>query len=289
MNREKLQIYRMRRRIGIGFDILFKIAVIIIFTFPFYWMLITSMKTYLDSIKFPPSMWPSIFDFTGYEKVFRDPYLVKYIWNTIIITVAIMLIEFVTVIPCSYALAKYDFMGNSIVWVLIMAAKMIPTVITFIPVYIMFAKWRVGGTNVLNTLWPQILPFGTSAFNIFLLRQNFKQIPEEIIESARLDNASELKIMYRVMLPMAKSTIITILLLTFISHWNAYFWPLVMTNTKDLQPIAVAIARLKEVEHNVIYWPKVMAGCMVMTAPVLILFFGFSKKIIASMAYRGVK
>jgi sn-glycerol 3-phosphate transport system permease protein len=88
---------------------------------------------------------------------------------------------------------------------------------------------------------------------------------------------------------MAKSTIITILLLTFISHWNAYFWPLVMTNTKDLQPIAVAIARLKEVEHNVIYWPKVMAGWMVMTAPVLILFFGFSKKIIASMAYRGVK
>lgn len=165
---------------------------------------------------------------------------------------------------------------------------MVPVVITFIPVYIMFSKLRLFGEPMINSLWPQILPFGTSAFNIFLLRQNFMQIPEEVIESARLDNASELKIMLKVMLPMAKSTMVTVLLLTFISHWNAYFWPMVMCNTEEFMPISLAISRLSTLEYG-LQWPTVMAGSLILTGPVLILFIIASKKIISSMAYRGVK
>lgn len=165
---------------------------------------------------------------------------------------------------------------------------MVPTVLTFIPVYIVFSKIRIGGTSILNTLLPQIIPSATSAFSIFLLRQNFMQISDELLEAARLDGSSEWKIMWKIMLPMSRSTMTTIVLFSFVSHWNAYFWPLVMTNRKEEWPISMAIAALKSLDVGV-QWPQVMAGTFLMTLPVLILFIFGSKKIIASMAYRGVK
>lgn len=140
----------------------------------------------------------------------------------------------------------------------------------------------------LNTLWPQILPFGANAFGIFLLRQNFMQIPEEVIESARMDNANEVRIMASIMMPMAKASLVTVALFSFISHWNAYFWPLVMCRTESVKPIILAIADLKNLEIGIV-WPTIMAGNTLVVLPVLVLFAFASKKIISSMAYRGVK
>lgn len=283
-----LTLYRAGRRAGRLVNALLKICACIIFAFPFYWMISTSLKTYSESIQFPPTLFPEAPSVKSYITVFQSMELWSFIKNTLIVTVAVMLLNFVTVVPCAYALAKYDFKGKGLLWSLIMVAKMVPTVITFIPVYIMFSKLRIFGEPMINSLWPQILPFGTSAFNIFLLRQNFMQIPEEVIESARLDNASELKIMLKIMLPMAKSTMVTVMLLTFISHWNAYFWPLVMCNTEEFMPISLAISRLSTLEYG-LQWPTVMAGSLILTGPVLVLFVLASKKIISSMAYRGVK
>lgn len=286
--KRNLTLYRTGRRMGSVANALFKIFACVIFAFPFYWMISTSLKTYSESIQFPPTLFPEDPSIQSYLTVLQSMDLWKFIKNTLIVTVAVMILNFFTVIPCAYALAKYEFKGKGLMWALIMGAKMVPTVITFIPVYILFSKLRLFGEPVINSLWPQILPFGTSAFNIFLLRQNFMQIPEEVIESARLDNASEVKIMFKVMLPMAKSTMVTIMLLTFISHWNAYFWPLVMCNTEEFMPISLAISRLSTLEYG-LQWPTVMAGSLILTGPVLILFLLASKKIISSMAYRGVK
>ena len=160
---------------------------------------------------------------------------------------------------------------------------MVPGQLTFIAIYFMFADW-----GILNSLLPQILPSGASAFAIFLLRQNFKQIPEELIESARLDNASEWKIMWRLMIPMSKATVVTTLLFSFIGHWNAYFWPLVMTRDEKLKPITLAIERLKDMERGLDY-TVIMAGNIILVLPVVVLFLLFSKKIIQAMAYRGMK
>lgn len=285
---KRLTLYRVGRHAGGVVNALFKIFACVIFAFPFFWMIITSLKTYGESIQFPPTLLPADPSVQSYITVFQSMDLWNFIKNTLIVTVAVMVLNCVTVVPCAYALAKYDFKGKGLLWGLIMGAKMVPTVITFIPVYIMFSKLRFFGEPMINSLWPQILPFGTSAFNIFLLRQNFMQIPEEVIESARLDNASEFKIMWKVMLPMAKSTMVTIMLLTFISHWNAYFWPLVMCNTEEFMPISLAISRLSTLEYG-LQWPTIMAGSLILTGPVLILFILASKKIISSMAYRGVK
>ncbi|HEY8464341.1 MAG TPA: ABC transporter permease subunit, partial [Bacillota bacterium] len=114
------------------------------------------------------------------------------------------------------------------------------------------------------------------------------QIPEEIIESARLDNASELKIMAKIMLPMCKSTMVTIALFSFVGHWNSYFWPLVMTDSEKVRPLTIAIDRLKDMEYG-INWNILMAGNVLLVLPILILFVFASKRIIQSFAYRGVK
>lgn len=265
-----------------------KLLLCLAFAFPFYWMIVTSFKTKAESIQWPPTLWPQHFSLEGYQTVFDSMDLAMYLKNSIVIILWVMLIQIVIMVPAAYAFAKYDFKGKSLMFALVLVAYMTPTVITFIPVYIMFAKVAPFGVNLLNTLWPQILPFGANAFGIFLLRQNFMQIPEEVIESARMDNASELRIMTHIMIPMSKASLVTVALFSFISHWNAYFWPLVMCRTEPVKPIILAIADLKNLDSGIV-WPTIMAGNTLVILPILILFAFASQKIIASMAYRGVK
>lgn len=287
-NRYHSKPRRILRMAGKTINTLLKIGACIIFAFPYYWMIITSLKTYQESILDPPTLVPLQVTIEAYSKVIREVNLWHYVSNTLIITITVIILQMLTTVPAAYALSKYEYKGKGISWALIMGARMVPTVLTFIPVYIVFSKFQWGTTPLLNTLLPQIIPFAASAFSIFLLRQNFMQVPDELLESARLDGSSEWRIMWKIMLPMSKSTMMTIVLFSFVSHWNAYFWPLVMTNRKQEWPISLAIATLKDLDVG-IQWPQIMAGTFLMTLPVLILFIFASKKIIAAMAYRGVK
>lgn len=260
-----------------------KLFVALLFIFPFYWMFITSFKPYVETIQFPPTLWPQNFTLDSYVAILGKMNLLNYAKNSIIVTLSIIVLQTVVMIPAAYAFAKYNFVGKNIMFALVLIAFMIPGQITFITVYIMMAKWKL-----LGTLLPQIIPFGANAFGIFLLRQSFMQVPNEIIEAAELDNASELQIMRQIMLPMSKSTMITIALFSFVSHWNAYFWPLVMTDSEKIRPLTIAIERLKDVEYG-INWNILMAGNVLLVLPVLVVFFFASRKIIEAFAYRGVK
>lgn len=260
-----------------------KVMFCLFFAFPFYWMIITSCKEYMESIAFPPTLIPRKFTIEAYIKVFQGLEWGTYLKNSVIIIVCIMVLSMIIMVPAAYAFAKYEFKGKGMLFAMVMAAFLVPGQLTFISIYIMFSDM-----NLIDTLLPQILPFGANAFGIFMLRQNFKQIPEELIESARLDDATEIQIMAKIMLPMAKSTMATIIMTSFISHWNAYFWPLVMTNDESLRPLTMAIAKLKDLE-GAVNWPIVMAGNVILVLPTLIIFLLGSKKLIDSMAYRGVK
>lgn len=260
-----------------------KLIVVLLFLFPFYWMIVTSFKTYAETIVEPPTMWPHVWTLEAYETVINGLNLGSYIKNTVIITFCIIVMQIAIMIPAAYVFAKYRFKGDGIMFGLVLVAQMVPVQITFISIYLMMSK-----LGWLNSLLPQIVPFGANAFGIFLMRQNFKQIPDEVIEAARLDNASELQIMYQIMLPMAKSSMITVALFSFISHWNSYFWPLVMTTDKAYRPISIAIASLKDVENG-LNWATLMSGNVLMMLPLMILFLFASQKIIATFAYRGVK
>ena len=260
-----------------------KVLVCLFFAFPFYWMIATSFKTYTESILYPPTLWPREFTLEGYRTVFEGLDIGMYLKNSVIIILCIVAIQIVVMVPAAYAFARYDFKGNALLFGIVTVAFMVPSQVTFVSIYIMFSN-----LGLMRTLLPQILPFGANAFGIFLLRQTFKQVPDELIESARLDNASEWRIMTRLMIPMAKPTFVTVALLSFISHWNAYFWPLVITTTEQVKPFTLAIEKLKDLDYGIV-WPTIMAGNVILVLPVLLIFLFCSKRIISAMAYRGVK
>ena len=264
-------------------DIL-KLICVIIFVFPFDWMFITAFKTDNEAILTPPTLWPRKFTFQSFiDIVNMEISFGRFAFNSVVVTASIIVMQLLIMVPAAYAFAKRKFFGKGLCWSIVLVAFMIPGQVTYIPIYLMMAKARM-----INSLWPQILPFATNSFGIFMLRQAFKQIPDELVESARLDNASELQIMTRIMLPMAKSSMVTIAMFSFVSHWNAYFWPLVMTNNDKYRPLTMYIEKIKDAEYGLI-WNNIMAANVILVVPVLIVFLFASKKIIKAFAYNGMK
>ena len=262
---------------------LLRIFIMLIVIFPFYWMIVSSFKTYNDSISVPPTLWPKVFTVDAYDMVIRKMNWLLYAKNSVVVTLSTIALQLIIMVPAAYAFAKYQFYADKILFGIVLIAFMVPSQITFITVYMTMAK-----AKLLTTLWPQIIPFGANAFGIFMLRQSFKQISNEIVESARLDAASEFKIMIRIMLPMTKSAMLTIALFTFIGTWNAYFWPLVMTTTDNVRPLTIGIEKLKDVDMGY-NWPAIMAGNTLLVLPVLVFYFFASKQIMTAFTYSGVK
>lgn len=264
---------------------LFKIAMMLIFVFPFYWMIITAFKTYGEAIQTPPTLWPQNFTLEAFSNIFsRGIDITQYAVNSVVVTLSVIAIQLVVMVPAAYAYAKRRFPLQGILFGIVLIAFMVPSQITYISVYLMMSK-----AKLINSLWPQILPFGADAFGIFMLRQGFKQIPDEIIESARLDSASESQIMVQICLPMCKSSMITIAMFSFIGTWNSYFWPLVMTNSDKYRPLTMYIEKLKQEVEQGIMWNEIMAGNFILVVPVIIVFIFASKKIIQAFAYNGMK
>ena len=259
------------------------IFMIIIFLFPFIWMISKSLKTTQEAIQIPPSIIPSKIVIENYLKAWSSGPFLRYLGNSLFITLSVLVIQFIVMVPAAYAFSKIKFKGSNILFGIVLIGLMVPAQITFLPIYMMMSK-----AELINTYVPLILPFMTSSFGIFLLRQNFMQISDEIIEAAKLDNSSDLKIMFKVMLPMAKPAVITFALFSFIYHWNNYFWPLVMSNSDLVRTLPIGVAMLKESE-GVTNWNVVMAGNVMLTAPILLLYTILNNKIKTAFAYSGIK
>lgn len=276
-------MYKKTQKVIGGCSLLFKLAIIFLFVFPFLWMLSISLQTTAEISTFPATLIPKTPQLANYATAWaRAPFLV-YLKNSIIIVGTIILANIVIMIPAAYAFAKYRFRGQKLLFGLVLIAFMTPLQVTFIPVYYMMSDM-----NLLGTLWPQILPFVVDAFGIFLLRQYFMQVPDELIEAARLDNASELRVIYQLMLPLSKAALSTSVLFSFVNHWNDYFWPMVVTSVDKIRPLTVGVARLKD-EESVTEWNVIFAGNMLLVVPILLVYLFCSKYIIRAFAYNGVK
>ncbi|WJH37320.1 carbohydrate ABC transporter permease [Paenibacillus sp. CC-CFT747] len=246
-------------------------------------MISTSLQTYAETLRFPPTLVPAVPQWENFVRAMSAGPFMTYARNSVIITLSILVIQLLVMIPAAYAFAKYRFRGKTIMFSMILLAFMIPGQVTFIPVYLMMADW-----GVIKTLIPQIIPFMSNAFGIFLLRQYFMQTPEEIIEAARLDNASEFQIIWRIMTPMALPALATVVLFSFVSHWNDYFWPLVMTDSTGVRPLPVGISMLKETE-GISNWHIIMAANVVLVIPILLVYTFCSKYIVRAFVYSGIK
>ena len=264
-------------------NICLKLFVIVIIAFPFYWMVSTSLKDYAEALKFPPTLIPTSFHWENFVHVFETVPISAYFINSVVVSVAVLVLQYLIIVPAAYSFARHEYFGKKIFFGIVLLGLMIPQQITFLPVYFMFSKMKL-----LKTLIPLILPFIVNPFGIFMLRQYFMQIPQEIIEAAKLDDAGNLKIMFRIMMPMAKPALITIGLLSFISTWNSYFWPLVMVSGEKLRTLPVGIAALKSSE-TLQMWHIIMAGNVILVLPILLVYLFASKRIRNSFVYSGIK
>lgn len=260
-----------------------KILLIIVMAFPFFWMISTALQTLKETLSVPLTLWPETLQWVNFAEVFKTIPVGTYLKNSIIVCVSVVLIQYLIIVPCAYSLAKYDYKGKPLVFGLVMLGQMIPMQLTFLPVYFMFSK-----TGLINSHMSLILPFISNPFGIFMLRQYFMQIPSEIIEAARLDNASDMKIMFKIMMPMVKSALVTIGLLAFISNWNNYFWALIMTNEDAIRTLPIGITLLKDSE-TLARWNIIMAGNLLLVLPMLALYVIASKKIRNAFVYSGIK
>lgn len=259
------------------------ILICAVFIVPFLWMAVTSLKTLPETVIFPPKWLPETPVWSNYSVAWESGPFLRYIINSLVVAISILILQMMTIIPAAYAFAVYQFKGKNILFAVVLVTLMIPTQLIFLPVYLQLSSW-----GAINTLMALILPFASSALGIFMLRQTFKQVPEELLEAARLDHAGEWGIIRKLMIPMAKPTLATFALLSFISHWNDYFWPLVMTNSETARTLPVGVAQLRTTEGTVM-WNVVMAGNMMLAAPILTAFFLARRQIIKAFVYFGIK
>lgn len=294
--RKNIELYNTERKTLVGIDItilkklackvcriVMSILIFAVFFMPFYWMVLTSIKSLSETLTFPPTFFAERINVENFTKALNSGPFLQYTKNSIITTISILVLQFVTVIPAAFAFARYKFIGKNLSFGVIMSTMMIPAQLVFLPVFIMFSKYKM-----VNSYVSLILPFASSAFGIFMLRQAFMQIPQELLEAARLDDASEMKIMFKIMIPIAKPTLITLGLLTFISTWNDYFWPLVLTTKDMMRTLPVGIAGISKVDGGISY-NILMAANMLLIVPILIVFSFAQKHIIEAFTYIGEK
>ena len=271
------------RKFGRALNVCLKLLMIVVIAFPFYWMVSTSLKDYTEALLFPPTLFPKTIHWENYIHVAEVVPIALYFRNSVIVSVVVLVLQYLIIVPAAYSFARHEYRGKNLFFGIVLLGLMIPQQITFLPVYFMFSKMKL-----LKTFVPLILPFISNPFGIFMLRQYFMQIPQEVIEAAKLDDASNMKIMFKVMMPMAKPALITIGLLSFISTWNSYFWPLIMTSSETFRTLPVGIAALKSSE-TLQMWHIIMAGNVVLVLPILVVYMLASKKIRNSFVYSGIK
>lgn len=275
----------VRRFLGTAIKWAFAAAVLALFVVPFYWMILTAIKSKGQTLSFPPAFWVASPRWENFGTAFAAFPFLRYLGNSLVVSASIMAAQALTVIPAAYAFARYSFRGKGLLFGMILASVMIPAQLVFLPVFI--AMSRLG---LLNTYASLILPQATSAFGIFMLRQTFRQVPDEILEAARLDKAGEARIIARIMLPIAGPTLAALALLTFISTWNDYFWPLVLTTTEAVRTLPLGVASLRLLESGIsIPYHIVMAGNLMLILPILVVFIVAQKRIIQAFTYMGDK
>lgn len=256
---------------------------VLVFFFPFFWMAASSLKTLGETMQFPPSLLPADPQWQNYQSAWTSIPFGKYLVNSCIVTASVLVLQALTVAPAAYAFSQYDFKGKNLLFGGTLITMMVPAQLVFLPLFVLFAKW-----HLINTYASLILPFATSAFNIFMLRQTFNQMPRELVEAARLDGASEFKIVVRLFLPMAKATLVTCALLTFISTWNDYFWPLVLTTNDAVRTLPVGVASMRASESG-INFHVLMAANVLLSLPILVIYLFANKHIIKAFSYIGDK
>ena len=257
----------------------------IIVLFPFYWMLLTSIKSYGSyNSEYVPKFYATHPTFQNYVNAFTAVNLGRFFLNTLIFTLITTLVMLVITVLSAYAFARLNFRGKNVTFALFLSLMMIPNELVIITNYVTITNWALR-----NTYTGLILPSVASVFYIYLLKENFEQVPEELYKAAKVDGTSDLKYLLKVMVPICKPTIVTVLILKVIECWNSYVWPRLITDDQAYFLVSNGIQEIRENGFGRDNIPAMMAAVVVISVPLIVLFLIFHKKIMEGVSRGGTK
>ncbi len=287
MNYEKTEKTERRRSVALRTVVYVLLAVwALIVLFPFYWMILTSVK---DSGAYNFEQTPVFFTlsptFENYAKVFSsDMGLLRYLANTLVFTVITTAVMLVVTILAAFAFSRLEFKGKNIIFTLFLSLMMIPTELVVITNYV-----TITNLELRNTFSGLILPSVASVFYIYLLKENFSQIPNELYHAAKVDGTSDFRYLVKVMVPICKPTVITITVLKVIECWNSFVWPRLAVDDPRYYLVSNGIQKIRESAMGRDDIPSMMAAVVVISAPLIVLFLIFKKRIMEGVSRGGMK
>jgi multiple sugar transport system permease protein len=283
-----LPVRRRRWRLPFSPWHLVLIPATIVLIAPFAWLMITSIETPAEALHFPPILVPHRLDFANYSQALQAAPFGRFFLNSAVVTVTTVISNLVLCSLAGYAFARYRFLGRGLLFVLIMATLMVPFQVTMIPQFII-TKWL--GVHLLasvgiNHIGALILPNAATAFGVFFLRQFFRTLPIEYEEAARVDGASRLKVLWRVVLPLSVPALATLAALTFIDSWNSFLWPLIAVTSTNEMTLPLGLATFQSAHST--EWTLLMAGNVMSLAPMIVIFFAAQRYFVRSVAATGL-
>ena len=258
-------------------------AGLILMVIPFLWMVISSIKPEAEVRAVPPTWWPETVTLDNYRTLFEKLDFPVYFLNSTLVALAVTAGNVLFGSMLGYALAKLDFPGKRVVFGLVLATLMIPGVVTFVPLFILTTN--LGLTNTLPGIF---LPFLAGPFGVFLMRQFISGLPDELIQAARVDGAGELRIFFSIILPLCGPALATLGILSFLTSWNNFLWPLVVAQTEDKFTLPVALA-LYSVGQNATKYGLLLAGAVAVVIPVIAVFLALQRYIMQGISMTGIK
>jgi multiple sugar transport system permease protein len=256
---------------------------LILMIIPFLWMAISAIKPEAEIRRVPPTLWPESVTTANFDELFTRLDFTTYFINSIVVAGAVTLGNMVFCSMLGYALAKLDFRGKKALFAIVLGTLMIPGVVTFVPLFVLTVN-----LGLANTLTGMALPFLAGPFGVFLMRQYILSLPDELIQAARIDGAGELRIFFSVIMPLCWPALATLGILTFLSSWNNFLWPLVVATNEEKYTLPVALA-LYAVGQNATQYGLLLAGSVVTVIPVIAVFLFLQRHIMQGISMTGIK
>lgn len=250
---------------------------------PLFWMISTSLKTVGEIFKYPPSLLPSKFYWDNYITAFNSAPWIRYFLNTALYTFCTVAGVLLTSVMSGYAFSKLEWKGRNATFIAYLGTMMVPSQVTIIPVFMILSK--LGWVNSYAGL---IIPGLTSAFGCFLMRQFMVGLPDELVEAGLIDGASHYRILVQIVLPLVKPSLATLGVFTFMGAWNAFFWPLIVTNSDKYYTVQIGLSAFQGLYGNV-DWGSMMAAATMVSIPVLIAFLFTQQYFIEGITMSGIK
>lgn len=276
---------RTRKRIVNMITYVFLVFWAIIVLFPFYWMILTSVKSYSAyNSEYIPKFFTLSPTLQNYVDAFTTVSLGRYLLNTVVFTLVTTAIMLVVITLAAFAFARLEFKGKNITFLIFLSLMMIPNELVVITNFV-----TVTNLDMRNTFPGLILPSVMSVFYIYLLKENFEQIPDSLYYAAKVDGTSDLKYLLKVMIPISKPTLITITILKVIECWNSYVWPRLITDDENYYLVSNGIQEIRENGFGRENIPAMMAAVVVISVPLIVLFLIFRKKVMAGVSRGGTK